>query len=135
MTLPVPTDPPEATQPLDPIEGLTPLQSAFVRCYVLRGDGNATAAARDAGYGLASCHAVGYRLLRDQRILSAIRNETLQALGAHVPVALKAMTKLLEARSEFVRQTAASDLLNRAGIGGKGSLQVGEGVRVTISLD
>jgi phage terminase small subunit len=97
------------------IEGLTPLQSAFVACYIEHGDGNATRAALAAGYAASSAAAMGYRLLRNADVAGAIARETATAIGIHAPQALKTMVSLLDAGSAFVRQQAAADLLNRAG--------------------
>jgi phage terminase small subunit len=108
-------DPEMAAEPA-PLDGLTPRQSAFVLAYVQNGDGNATRAARDAGYSASSAAVIGYRLLRREDVLRHIHAGTVQALAAHAPVALATMTSLLGARSEFVRQQAASDLLDRAGM-------------------
>ena len=98
------------------IPGLTPLQSRFVRCYVEHGDGNATSAALAAGYAASSAAAMGYRLLRKPEVAGAIHTETISAIGSVAPSALKTMVRLLDAPSAFVRQQAAADLLNRAGL-------------------
>jgi phage terminase small subunit len=112
----VPTTRTDATEALPCFQGLTPMQSAFVRCYVQNGDGNATQAARNAGYSETSAHAVGYRLLRKDEVLQAIGIETRASLNAIAPLAVKRMQHLaLKARSEFVQQTAAADILDRAG--------------------
>lgn len=112
----VPVTPTAVSDELPNFEGLTPHQSRFVRCYVQNGDGNATQAARDAGYSETSAHAVGYRLLRNDAVLQAIGQETRASLGAVAPIAVKRMVHLaMKAKSEFVQQQAASDLLDRAG--------------------
>ena len=110
-----PDDAPHDQQLIEPFPGLTALESAFVRAYVEHGSGNATEAARSAGYAPSCTAAMGYRLLRKTAVLDAIRNETAHAVGAIAPIALKAMTKLLTAKSQFVQQAAAADLLDRAG--------------------
>ena len=113
----IPIEQPADIEPPEPnFDGLTALQSAFVRAYVQNGDGNATQAARDAGYSPASAAVVGHRLLRNQAVLDAIQRLTAQALGPMAPMMLKQMQHLaLHARSEFVQQQAAADLLDRAG--------------------
>jgi phage terminase small subunit len=115
MTEIVPATPGEASESLPPFDGLTALQSAFVRCYVQNGDGNATRAARDAGYSESSAAAVGYRLLRRDEVLSAIDAETRRAIGPMMPVALATMVRLLNHKSGFVQHQAAADLLDRGG--------------------
>jgi len=92
------------------------MQSRFVKCYVEHGDGNATRAALAAGYAKSSAHAVGYRLLRNPAVLDAIHKLTLSMIGAAAPLALRTMVKLLEHSSGYVRQQAAADLLDRAGL-------------------
>jgi hypothetical protein len=134
---PEPTEQDEDTPPAPCFDGLTPMQSAFVRAYVEAGDGNASKAARTAGYAAASANVAGARLLRQQSIQAALISYTQQALAAHAPVALGTMVGLLHARSEFVRQTAAADLLNRSGFKPPERHQIrgAGGVTIDIKLD
>jgi phage terminase small subunit len=103
---------------------------------VANGDGNATKAARDAGYSNSSAHAVGYRLLRMQPVVDAIQRHTAMQIGPLAPQALRTMAALLSAKSEFVRQTAAADLLDRAGFKPpeRHKLSVTGGVTIDIKL-
>jgi hypothetical protein len=104
-------------QHIEPVfDGLTPMQSAFVRAYVEAGDGNAAEAARQAGYAPTYAAVQGSRLLRNGPVQQAILIYTGQALAAHAPVALRKMAWLsAHARSEFVAQQASADILDRAG--------------------
>lgn len=132
----IPSDPDQPDEALPaPIPGLTHLQSQFVRCYVEHGDGNATRAATEAGYAAVSAAAMGYRLLRKPEIMSAIQQETAMQLGSHAPMALHTMKSLLNAKSELVRQTAAADLLNRAGFKPPDRHQHVVSGQVVISID
>lgn len=106
---------PDEAQPPAIIEGLTPQQSAFVKAYVSVGDGNGAKAARNAGYALSSATQTAHRLLHQDNILLAIQKETMRRLGAKAPMALQTMVKLMGAKSDFVKQQAAADLLDRAG--------------------
>ena len=113
----VPTHQPTEQHQLEPLEGLTAMQSAFVRAYVSAGTGNGTQAARTAGYGATHCHSAAHRLLSTAKIQTAILDYTRQAFATVAPIAFGAMLRLAKgARSEFVRQQAAKDLLDRAGL-------------------
>lgn len=107
----------EATE--DPIPcppSLTQMQHEFALNYVRQGNGNATQAARQAGYALSSARKVGWALLHRVDIQSHIRNLTAIVLSSSAPIAALSMQKLaLSARSEMVRQQAAADILNRTG--------------------
>lgn len=94
---------------------LTEKQEAFAVAYVTNG-GNAKAAAIEAGYSEDAARVLGPRNLRNELILHRIYDLTVQQIAATVPQALGTMSKLLSARSEFVRFNAASDLLNRGGL-------------------
>lgn len=130
---------PEAdTQPPAPLPGLTHLQSEFVRAYVQAGDGNATAAVIAAGYSPHHAGVRGSRLLRMGAVQEAIQAETRTAIALTAPRMLAGMVKLAGgAKSEFVRQTALADLLDRAGykpITGH-AVAIGGGLTIDISLD
>lgn len=123
-------------QDLPPLEGLTTMQSAFVRCYVLTGDGNAAAAAREAGYAPEHAAQIGSRLVHHQGVQRAMIQMTQQTFAAHAPVALAAMARLAKgARSEFVQQQAAADLLNRAGLAAPDKLAIAIKGDITFHID
>lgn len=107
----------EATE--DPIPcppGLTQMQHEFALAYVRAGDGNASLAARRAGYALASASKIGWSLLHRVDVQAHIRNLTAITLSSAAPIAAVSMAKLaLRAKSEMVRQQAAADILNRTG--------------------
>jgi Terminase small subunit len=127
----------ETLPDLPPIEGLTPLQSAFVRHYVQQGGRNGKVAAMRAGYSPLTAAQAASRMLDHPEIVAAITKETTLAIGRHVPLALGTMARLARsARSEFVQQNAAADLLNRAGIGipSRAGVPLGGGVLVKIDL-
>lgn len=103
----------------DPIPcpaGLTEMQHAFCVNYVRSGTGNATQAARQAGYAQSSAAGVGWSLLHRADCQAHIRNLTAVTLSSSAPIAALVMRKLaLTAKSDFVRQTAAADILDRTG--------------------
>jgi len=114
---------------------LTALQQQFIECYVTNGDGNAKRAAIQAGYTPTAAAAMGHRLLKRDDILRAIHRRTAEAIGAFAPIALKSMTKLaVGAKSEFVRQNASADLLDRAGHRAPEKHQVAVAGVVTIDI-
>jgi len=130
------TQPKHLDDTLPPFDGCSAIQSRFVRAYVEAGDGNASAAARAAGYAPTDCGMRGSRLLRQPHIQAALLRYTQQALAAHAPVAMGTMVRLLGANSEFVRQQAAADLLNRAGFKPPERHRIGiGGVTIDIKLD
>jgi hypothetical protein len=127
------------TTPDTPPEGLSPRMHAFVIAYTSRGDGNAAEAARAAGYPTKHAAQTGHRLLRLPHVQQAIHKEVLAITALSAPQALKTMVALLGAKSDFVRQTAAADLLNRSRIGtpergGRIGINAG-GVVIDIKLD
>ena len=94
---------------------LTQKQAAFVAAYVANG-GKGTDAAITAGYAQASAHTEQHRLLANPKIQQEILKETLNQLGLAAPQALQTVMRLTNnARSEYVRLSAAQDLLDRAG--------------------
>lgn len=130
--------PPEPAVPHPAVpDGLTPRMALFAETYVSEGTGNASEAARQAGYPESDARQTGYRLLRHEAVRSYILHLTAQALAAVAPVALKTQLRLATmARSEFVQQQAAADLLDRAGFKPPDSRsRVGSGsVSITIDL-
>lgn len=57
------------------------------------------------------------KTLNKQHVMEYMRDLAMNAIGAHALRATHTMTKLLDAKSEKVRQEAAKDLMDRAGLG------------------
>ena len=79
--------------------------------------GNATQAALHAGVPQSSAHSMGYRWLRDDRVVAMIReamDDRLKALG---PLAIKVVKDIMlsEHASPQTRLQAARDVLDRLG--------------------
>jgi hypothetical protein len=111
VTLPATTDDLPA-----PIEGLTDMQSAFVREYVANG-GKAGAAAKAAGYAPKSAAVTASRMLTQPAVIQAIFAESVQALGRHLPAAVGRIARLSQrAKSEYVQFEASKDILDRVGL-------------------
>lgn len=130
---------PALPPPIPPPDGLTPAMAAFAEAYVSSASGCAAQAAREAGYPESHARQSGYRLLRHEGVQAYIGRLVTAAVSSTAPQALRTMLALATgARSEFVRQAAAADLLDRAGhkpaasgaIGGKAG-----GGSVTITID
>lgn len=101
-------------------EGLTDKQRIFVDTYMDLGGGRGAqvAAARKAGYSEKSVHAAASQLLRNERILSAIRKLTGHKFRAGAVMALETLIYLTEnATTEATRLKASEGLLNRCGFG------------------
>lgn len=99
--------------------GLTPMQAAFVSAYMLNG-GNATAAARVAGYreGDGRPDARAGELMRKPHVLAAIRDEQTRLLGGELAtIALGALRQVLtdDAARPSDKVQAAKIVLDRAG--------------------
>ena len=115
---------------------LTNMQFAFCQCYVRNGDGNARKAAREAGYSLASANTIGWRMLQQQAVLSCIANLTALHMSSLAPMAVATMKKLaMNAKSEFVRQNAAADILDRTGFKPPDRRDIAVTGAVTISIN
>ena len=100
---------------------LTPKKLAFAKCHVQLGGKNATQAAIMAGYsskgGGAGAAVTASRLLRDPRVLQAIKEESERRLRSGVAMAADTLTELAQnAQSESVRLQAAQALLDRGGM-------------------
>ena len=92
---------------------LTEKQSAFVKEFALTG--NATDAARKAGYSGKTAHAKGHTLRHQLQI--PIEDETRRLMQQAVPGALAQIVDLAgHATSEQVRLQAAKDIMDRAGL-------------------
>ena len=94
-------------------------QEAFALAYVANG-GNATKAAREAGYSANSCRQIGSHLLAKSHVQAAIREEQFRSLNG--PLASKALTVLesaLDLSNDVpwgTRVDAARTVLDRAGL-------------------
>lgn len=94
-------------------------QEAFALAYVANG-GNATKAAREAGYSANSSRQIGSHLLAKSHVQAAIREAQFRALNG--PLASKALAVLetaLDLANEVpwgVRVDAARTVLDRAGL-------------------
>lgn len=90
-------------------------REAFARVYAECG--NASRAARQAGVPEQSAHSMGYRWLRDERVVELVReamNDRLKALG---PLAIGVMRDIMlsDQVSPQTRLHAARDILDRLG--------------------
>lgn len=101
-------------------EGLTEQQRIFVDTYVELGGGRGApaAAARKAGYSEASIHSLASQLLRNERVLSAIKRLTDRKFRAGAVMALSALIHIAEnGTTEAARLKAAEGILDRTGFG------------------
>jgi len=113
---------------------LNELQTRFVYEYVQNG-GQGGEAARAAGYAPSGADAMSSRNLTNPSIIRGIYVITALHLGAHLPGALKTMSKLsVSAKSEYVRQVAAKDILDRVGMAAPKRVEVNGSVSVSIDL-
>lgn len=90
-------------------------REAFAQAYAEHG--NASRAARQAGVPEQSAHSMGYRWLRDQRVVELVRdamNDRLKALG---PMAIGVVRDIMlsDQVSPQTRLHAARDILDRLG--------------------
>lgn len=90
-------------------------REAFAQAYAEHG--NASRAARQAGVPEQSAHSMGYKWLRDQRVVELVRdamNDRLKALG---PVAIGVVRDIMlsDQVSAQTRLHAARDILDRLG--------------------
>lgn len=94
-------------------DGLTPKQRAFVYHY-LHAEGNASAAARACGFEGPSAAVAASRWLRTPAVIDALRVAVGRSYIQLAPSMIARMQMLaLSAKSEFVQQQAAKDLLDR----------------------
>ena len=108
-------------RPLALSDELTSRQAEFVVMYVRQGGNNGTQAAIAAGYsaktGTAGAAVAASRLLRDPRILKAIKDECERCLRANTALATNVLIDLAQnADSEHVRLQAAEKILDRGGM-------------------
>lgn len=97
---------------------LTDKQAAFVRAYVEAGGkrGAATQAALEAGYANGDPVAArvrGSELLRNGKVLAALRDELTRKLNAAATLGLETLIDLVETGPPSVRLQAAKELLDR----------------------
>lgn len=112
-------------------DGLTPKQRAFVAAY-LDTQGNGTASAIAAGVSETCAHVSASRWLRDPHVIAVLRERIGATYVAIAPAMQAAMLKLaLNSKSEFVRQQAAKDLLDRAAI----QPPEARGINVRVAID
>ena len=108
--------PGEPKTPVEPIEGLTVKQSAFVRAYARNG-GKKTQSALEAGYGEAGARNRARELLERADIQEALHTECLTLCGELAPMAIGTLRYLAtNATSENIRYQASKDLADRSGV-------------------
>jgi phage terminase small subunit len=100
---------------LKPTTGeLSTMQAAFVEAFVTNG-GDKEDAAIQAGYSPNTARTQAYALLRNPKIMQAVLERTGIEIIANAPRARATLTRLLNAKSDYVALEAAKDLLDRAG--------------------
>ena len=93
---------------------LTPQQEQFAVEYATNG-GNATEAAKTAGYSERTAAQQGHRLSRLPHVQQRIAQECSAIVACNVPLALAAQRMLLKSgRSDMVKHLVAADMLDRA---------------------
>lgn len=93
--------------------GLTELQEAFAVAFATNG-GNATQAAKDAGYSEQTARQQGQRLAKHPNVMKRIAEECMSLMAHSVPAALQAQRQLLSSsRSDMVKHLVATDMLDR----------------------
>jgi phage terminase small subunit len=111
------------------------MQAAFVVAYVREGQANGTQAAIEAGAAPASAGGTAYLWTKHPQVAEAIRVETAMRLSSLAPVALAVQLHLAtKGKSEFVRQQAASDILDRAGFRPPDRHQVAVGGSIVLDI-
>lgn len=104
---------------------IQPQQRAFVLAYVENASGNASHAARAAGYGSTSAteeqaktaaKVAGWRLVHDAKVLAAIRELAQARLEANAFRAANVLVEIAEDPTHKDRLKAAEMLMNRAGM-------------------
>src|SRR5690349_16964511 len=99
------------------------MQQMFVSTYVSNG-GNASKAARTAGYSEKVARITAYNLLRNPRMLAAVRLEQARVIGGKLSsLALGTLEEIMLDRktSPAVRVDAAKTVLDRAGFVARGA--------------
>ena len=114
---------------------LTPQQEAFAVAFATNG-GNATEAAKTAGYSDKTARQQGHRLTRQPHVQQRIAQECSALVACSVPMALAAQRTLLTAsRSDMVKHLVAVDMLDRALGKATQSVQHDIGGELTIHID
>jgi hypothetical protein len=72
--------------------------------------------------------------LNKQHVLEYQKDMALAAIGTHALRATATMSSLLNARSEKVRQEAAKDLMDRAGLGTENKAEAAGSLTINISV-
>ena len=103
-----------STTSITPSEGsLNEQQEAFAVAFASNG-GNATAAAKEAGYSEHTARQQGQRLAKHPNVLKRIAEECTYLMASNVPAALAAQRTLLSSsRSDMVKHLVATDMLDR----------------------
>lgn len=116
------------------IPGLTSLMGAFVHEMLADPRSQARAAIR-AGYSRRSAHVTASRLMRNPLVAQALLDGTRVSIAAHAAEALGVKVKLMRsAKSELVRDKAAGDILERAGLMGQANGAGGASLTINIDL-
>lgn len=100
------------------ISGLTAMQSAFMREYAARGGrpGSGAEAALAAGYAKGDLETARIRaseLLRNEKVLAALRDELTRKLNAAATLGVGVLIELAESGPPSVRLQAAKELVDR----------------------
>lgn len=102
---------------------LTDKRIAFAMLYVENG-GNATQAAKGAGYSHKGAKVEGHRLLKDERVQELIVEESRKLAVANVPACMKVLRDLMKnSKDEKIKLTCAKEL---AALGGMQAMQIVE---------
>jgi len=115
-------------------EGLTDQQRIFVDTYVELGGGHGSiaAAARRAGYSEKSVNSIGNQLMKNERVLSAMKKLIDRKFRAGAVVGMNTMIWLAEnSANEGTRLKAAEAILDRTGFGPKSTQDLNVNVNDT----
>lgn len=111
--LPAPTD--DSMGPA--MRALTEKQQAFVTAFLLAGDGNATAAARAAGYAdTQGLKVTAFRLMRDDKVQSALVEEGQKFVTSALPIAARGLVEMAKNPGHRDHYRACDRILQQAGL-------------------
>lgn len=112
------TKPLEITEFGPAMKALLPMQQAFVLAYCTSSEGNATKAAKEAGYSnnTNAISVQAYRLTHRPDVLAAIREMTVARVSAGLPVYVEALEKVAKNVQHKDQVKAIGMLLNRGGM-------------------
>jgi phage terminase small subunit len=114
---------------------LTEQQEAFAVAFATNG-GNATEAAREAGYSERTARQQGSRLARQPHVQQRIARECAVLVATNVPMALKAQRELLtRGRSDMVKHLVAVDMLDRSLGKATGRIEHDISGELTVTID